>query len=82
MCIRDRLTTVQTTIAIDENIHKWILYNKDTFNVPPKIIPTIRKTGLSNFVENSILKLVKAMQRFKPKAPSNQGKGRPIRVPI
>ena len=30
----------------------------------------------------SILKFVKAIQRFKPKAPSNQGKGRLIRVPI
>ena len=45
------------------------------------MIPTTRKIGLSNLVENSIFKLVKAKQRFKPNAPSNQGKGRPIKVP-
>ena len=75
------LTIVQINIASDEKIHKWILYKRVTFKVPPRIIPTIKNIGFNNLVGKTILKFVKAKHKFKPKDPNNHGKGRFIKVP-
>ena len=75
------LTIVQINIASDEKIHKWILYKRVTFKVPPRIIPTIKNIGFNNLVGKTILKFVNAKHKFKPRDPNNQGKGRLTKVP-
>ena len=67
---------------MDEKNHRWILYNNDTYSVPPKIIPIIKKIGLSNLLEKETSKLVKEINKLISNGPNNQGNGKLINIAI
>ena len=52
------------------------------FNVPPSIIPIIKKIGLNNFFEKETFKLVKDINKLMSNGPNNQGNGKLINIAI
>lgn len=52
------------------------------FNVPPSIIPIIKKIGLNNFFEKETLILVKEINKLINNGPNNQGNGKLINIAI
>lgn len=76
------LSKTYKTIIKDEKNHRWTLWSKVTFRVPPRIMPISKNIGFNNLLEKVIFNLVNAIIRLANNEPNNQGRGKWISVPI